>query len=146
MAAAVTELRNASCYEILMKEGTVELWSYALESDPQEIILRLQQSLSDSIALSMSDALDLLHFPHERIICRDKIRISVIEPQDIVNLDVSAKANHLIANGVLESENHPHGDDHHSQTNGDPNGGNTDSRTTDFPFVALITINLSGYE
>ena len=61
-------------------------------------------------------------------------------------LDMSSKTYHLIANGMFEPEYHTHGNNHHSQTDGHTNGGNTNGRATNFSFVALITVDLLSYE
>ena len=146
MTTVIAELLDTSFYQVLFEESTVEFWSNALKGDTQKVFLCLQQSLSDRIALNMPDTLNLLECRHETIISSNKIGVSIIESQNIVNLDMSAKTYHLITDGVFEPKYHTYGDNHHSQTDGNTNGGNTNGRTTDFSFVALITVYFSGYE
>jgi hypothetical protein len=94
----------------------------------------------------MSDAFDFPDGCHQTVIGSDKVRIRIVISKNIMDLNMSPKAYHLVTDGMLETKHHTYGDNHHSQTDCDTDGGNTDSRTTDFPFVALITIDLLGYE
>ena len=61
-------------------------------------------------------------------------------------LYMSPKAYHLISDGMFEPEYHTHGNNHHSQTDCNTNGGYTNGRATYFSFVALITVDLLSYE
>ena len=146
MATAIAELRNTSLYEILLEKGTVKFRSHTFEGDAQKVVFRLQKSLRDGIALGMSDTFNLLDDRHQTVVGSDKVRIRIVESEYVVDLYMSTETDHLIADGVLETKHHTYGDNHHSQTDCYTDGGNTDSRTTDFPFVALITIDLLGYE
>ena len=146
MATGIAELRNTPLHKILLEEGTIEFWSHTFEGNAQEVVLRLQEALRDGIALDMSDTFDLLDDRHQTVIGSNKIRVRIVESEHVMDLYMSTKTDHLVADGMLETEYHTYGDNHHCQTDRYTVGSNTDSRTTDFPFVALITIDFLGYE
>jgi hypothetical protein len=61
-------------------------------------------------------------------------------------LYVTAKAHHLVADGVFETQYHADGDNHHSQSYRHTNGSDTNSRTAHLVAVSLREIDALGYE
>ena len=94
----------------------------------------------------MTNTFSLLDFAHQRIADTDGSRYSSLLTHEICDLNMAAKTNDLVANGMFETGNHRHRDNHHCQSDGNANGSNSDSRTTNLLTVAALTIYLPCYE
>ena len=94
----------------------------------------------------MAYAFCLPDFLHQRIAKADGGRNGRLLGHEVRNLDMTAEAHHLVADGMLETRYHRHGDNHHCQSDGNTNSGNCDSRTADLLSVSALTIYLPCYE
>ena len=94
----------------------------------------------------MTNTFSLLDFAHQRIADTDGSRYSSLLNHEICDLNMAAKTNDLVANGMFETGYHTDGDYHYSQSDGNANGSNSDSRTTNLLTVAALTIYLPCYE
>jgi hypothetical protein len=93
----------------------------------------------------MGHAMKMTDNFHQTIVGTNGVGIATAVVHDIVHLYVTAKAYNLVADGVLESQNHAHRYYHNSKTDSHSYGSYTNSWTTHFSFVALITIYSFGY-
>ena len=94
----------------------------------------------------MPDTFNMLKDVHDTVVGTDDIRVGCVVAEDIVYLYVTAETYYLVAYGMLEAQDDGYRDDHDGQSDGYTNGSDTDSRTTHFPFVALVTVYAPGYE
>ena len=102
--------------------------------------------MGDSVALYVLDARLRLEYLHHTVVGTDGIGVDIVVFYQVVHLDMSAEARHLVSDGVLETQHYTDGDNHHHQSDGDTHDGYTDGRTTHFAFVALITIDSFCYK
>ena len=58
---------------------------------------------------------DLFIAFHHTVVDADGVGVGTEEGEHVLHLDMTAESHHLVANGMLESQNHTHGDDHHRQ-------------------------------
>ena len=124
----------------------VEFRTYTFEHHAEEVVVGLQQSLGDGIPLYMPDARLLAEHLHHAVAGTDGVGVDVVVFHQVLHLDVSAEACHLVADGVLESQHHADGDDHHHESDGDAHEGNTYSRATHLTLVALVAIDSFRYK
>ena len=89
---------------------------------------------------------DLFIAFHHTVVDADGVGVGTEEGEHVLHLDMTAESHHLVADGMLESQDHTHGDDHHRQSDGNTDGRNTNGRTTHLSFVALITVDSLCYE
>ena len=120
--------------------------SYALEHHTQKVFIGFQDALCHREALYAGYALDVVDGFRQTVVNTDGMLRTTIIGHHIAHLDMTAETYHLIADGMFEAQHHADSDNHHCQTNGNADGGNTNSRTTHFPFVALISIDFLCYE
>ena len=82
---------------------------------------------------------------HQAVVGTNGVGIATAIVHNVVNLYVTSKAYNLIADGVLESQYHANRYYHNCQTDRYTDGSYTNSRATNFSFVALVTIYLFSY-
>jgi hypothetical protein len=82
---------------------------------------------------------------HQAVVGTDGVGIAATVIHNIVHLYMTAKANNLITNGVLESQYHANRYYHNCQTDSHSDSCYTNSGATNFSFVALVTIYFLSY-
>ena len=140
MAGFVIKLRYASFHHVLMDEGRIEIRSHTLEHYAQEIVVGLEDSFFHGKALHMFHAWNLLEHLHHRVVHHHRILVLLLQGHEVRHLDMASEANHLVADGVLESQHHAYRHDHDGKSDGNTGCGNMNSRARNLTFVALITI------
>ena len=131
---------------MLFQERCIVFRTYALEHGSEEVVVGFQDALCHRVAFHMSDPLDALQFCHQRVVETDGVRVRTTVCQHVVHLNMTAESYHLVADCVLESQHHTHGDNHDSQADSHSDDGYTNSRATHFPLVALVAIKSPCYE
>ena len=94
----------------------------------------------------MTDAFGFLDVTHERVAYTDWGRNGRLLGHKICNLNMAAKADNLVADGMLKARNHRHGNNHHCQSDGYANGSNSNSRTANLLTVTALSVYLPCYE
>ena len=137
---------NCAFNQILVDEGGVELFVDTLEHHAEEIVFRLQDALRHGEPLNVLHPVDFPEQVHHRVVHADRVLIDAVDGGEFGHRDMAAETDGLVADGMLETENHADADNHDRQSDGYPDGGNTYGRATHFLLVARIIVNTFCYK
>ena len=99
-----------------MQEERVIFLSDTFEVHPKKLIISFENALSVGKALNMTDPLNLSHHFHKTVIDNDRVVLSPLERHEITYVDMTAKSNGFIADGMFEPQYHTYRDNHHCQS------------------------------
>lgn len=128
---------------MLVDEGGVVLGSHALEGHTQKVVVGLEDALLHGKPLHVAHALDAAQDAHHRVAHLDGVLLLRLQGHEVAHLDVAAETYHLLADGVLEAEDHAHRDEHHGQSDGHSGDGYPHGRSGHLETLVAVGIDAS---
>ena len=126
---------------MLMDEGRVIFRADALEDDSEKVGIGFQNALSEREALHMLYSVDLFQHIHHRVTHLNGVGFLCLHAHEVSHLDVAAESDDLITDGLFESKDNTHGNQHHGYADGYTGCCDPDGRLRDFPLVIVVLVN-----
>ena len=89
--------------QILADKRQVVVFTHTLEGNTQKVTVGLQDALRHRVALHVLDVRNLLELARQRVVDGNRCRYRRLLGDEVGNLYVTAKAHHLVADGMLET-------------------------------------------
>ena len=110
---AIGEVRNGTRNEVLVNESGIVVGRNALESHAKKVVIGFKYALFYGKTLNMAHARDGTQHLQHRVAHLYGVLFGCLKGHEVGHLYVATKANHLVTNGVFETENNAHRHQHH---------------------------------
>ena len=143
-ALAGAERRQFTFLQARAQKTEVVVLTNAFEGHTEEVVVGLQNALRIGMRCHMYHIRYMTNSLHQRVVDADRCRDGRLLRSEVSYLNMAAETYHLVADGMLETQDNANGTNHDSQSYSNTNGCYTNGGATHLMSVAFSAIDATG--